>query len=98
MGVAGHDVGDVGGILDAGTADEQAVGVDAVGYTGNERAEVATVLNGKRFDFCGLYDADLVRLIREGFAEDQDLEDVALGELVEVGEQKRAGKTAVVRR
>ena len=85
----GIDADGVGGqahglrlIIDAVPAHEHAVGIDAVGRAGDERAEVLTFLRGQGLKLAGQDNENAVDLVGEHLVERADDEQIALGELV----------------
>lgn len=99
--VGGHPDGFGGGqkclfvVGHALAAQQQAVGVDAVGRAS---LQGAIVLAAVELHFRGVFrkdDADLDDLVGERLAQDGDREQVALAETVQVGEKPRRGQAPV---
>ena len=92
----GGDAGCVGVVVvHAVPADEQAVGVDAVGRAGDQCTEILIGIDLEILQLLGENDSNLVNLIGEGAVEDLEQELVARLELVDVGEQLRGRQASV---
>ena len=80
------------------TADEQAVRIDAIGCTGDKRAEVAPLNNFKIRDLRRFYNADLIYLIGKDFIQHTQHKNVTLLELIQIGKKLCAGETSMPRK
>ena len=72
----------LGLIIDAMTAHEHAVGIDAVGRAGDERTQVLSLLRSQGLNLAGQDNENAVDLVGEHLVERADDEQIALGELV----------------
>lgn len=93
-GIGGHADG-LGLVFHAVAANEQPVGIDAVGRAGHECTEILSRLDLERGNVVRLNDQNAVYLIGQHLVEHADHERIALDELVEVGEELRAGQAAM---
>ena len=82
-------------ICDAVAAHQHAVGIDAVGCAGDERAVILTGNGDKLGDVAGQNNANLVNLIGDHLVEDGDREAVPFRDLVQIGKEPGTGQTAV---
>ena len=82
-------------ILDAVAADEQAVRVDAIRCTGDERAEIFTGLDCQRAHLMRLDDQNLVDLIGQRLVERPQNENIPDDQPVQIGEQLCAWQAAM---
>ena len=69
--------------------------VDAIGRAGDKCAVLLALLNGKVVQFVGQHSADLIHLVGQCLVQHSQQEYVALGQLIQIGEQLGAGQTAV---
>ena len=74
---------------------QQAMAVDAIGRAGDKCAVLLALLNGKVVQFVGQHSADLIHLVGQCLVQHPQQEYVALGQLIQIGEQLGAGQTAV---
>lgn len=82
-------------IFHAVSADQQTMGIDAVGRTGDQRAVILARLDPERRQIRGLHHADLVDLVGERLVEDHHDECVPFFEFIEIGKQLCRGQASV---
>ena len=87
--------GGLGVVVDPVASDQQAVGVDAVGRTGQEGDEILPLLHSQGRGIIRLYDLDLVHLVGQGIIEDMNQEMIPHRQLVEIRKEARAGQSSV---
>ena len=77
------------------SANQQPVGIDAVGGAGHQGAVVLAFYNFQCGGILRLHDEDLIHLIGQDLIQHPQKEGIPLPELVQVGEQLGAGQTPV---
>ena len=77
------------------SANQQPVGIDAVGGAGHQGAVVLPLRDFQRGGILRLHDEDLIHLIGQNLIQHPQEEGIPLPELVQVGEQLGAGQTPV---
>ena len=82
-------------ILDAMAADEQAVRVDAIRCTGDERAEIFTGLDQQRAHLMRFDNQDLVNLIGQRLVKRPQDKNIPSDQPVQIGEQLCTGQAAM---